>query len=437
MGTVTITATVEARVGTAELTLAPIVSVGRRHPSTFRGDTTLLVAFLTDARGTPLAGESPLWTSLAPDVATVAPDGVVTGVAPGYATIVATAGGGSGMVEVAVLLQRIGVTREVSFLKEVQRSDGLNVPELWVMQPDGSMPMRVSRAEELVNEYAWAPDGGRIAVNYLPLNGIGRSGLYVLTADGTQETFLSTGAVYPRWSPDGTRIAYRTYEGDIYSIRPDGTDLRPLATLAGDELNPEWSPDGRQIAYWRAAANTYELWLMDADGGAKRHFPLPFPLNGVRWSPDGKYLAVENQTTGLPQHHGIWLIHAAGTGLRALSPNCTSDGTCAGPEYSEAEWSPDGKQVAFTIRNIEGTTTNIGVINPGGTGFIVFPNGDGCCVDTAATPHWSPDAAHLAFQTRIPVGNGYYRAIGKSLSNGSGAVILTGPYSASGPGWRP
>jgi uncharacterized protein YjdB len=105
-GNVTITATSEGKSGTAQLavTLVPVNSV-QIIPSSATisvGRTAGLIAQLLDAAGAPLAGRTVTWSSSAPQIASVASDGVVTAVAAGQATITATAEGKSGTASVTV-----------------------------------------------------------------------------------------------------------------------------------------------------------------------------------------------------------------------------------------------------------------------------------------------------------------------------------------------
>jgi TolB protein len=57
---------------------------------------------------------------------------------------------------------------------------------------------------------------------------------------------------FPAWSPKGDRIAFvsdRDGDYEIYSIRPDGTDLRRLTRTPGLDAHLAWSPDGQWIAF--------------------------------------------------------------------------------------------------------------------------------------------------------------------------------------------
>ncbi|HEX6048310.1 MAG TPA: Ig-like domain-containing protein [Gemmatimonadaceae bacterium] len=108
-GTVTITASSEGKSGTATVTVtppapAPVASVVVT-PSTatvIAGQTTTLQARTLDANGGELTGRAVSWSSDNPGVANVSQSGVVTGVAPGTATITATSEGKSGTAAITV-----------------------------------------------------------------------------------------------------------------------------------------------------------------------------------------------------------------------------------------------------------------------------------------------------------------------------------------------
>lgn len=108
-GTATITATSEGKSATAQITVnppppAPVASV-TVTPATSTlvvGRTVTLEAVTRDASGNVLTGRTVTWTSSAPGIATVSSSGIVTGVAPGTATITATSEGHSGSASVTV-----------------------------------------------------------------------------------------------------------------------------------------------------------------------------------------------------------------------------------------------------------------------------------------------------------------------------------------------
>jgi len=109
----------------------------------------------------------------------------------------------------------------------------------------------------------------------------GTTAIFVIDVDGnnlTQLTEWDQFAGDPDWSPDGTLIVFTTYplrvfgvaeESDLYTMRPDGTDVRQLTRLEGSRATqPRWTPDGQAITYTRveASGRPRHIWVVRADG---------------------------------------------------------------------------------------------------------------------------------------------------------------------------
>jgi dipeptidyl aminopeptidase/acylaminoacyl peptidase len=111
------------------------------------------------------------------------------------------------------------------------------------------MPLWVSLDNsEGAIEPVWSPDDSRIAFVRCERRSDGqwvRKGLMVIPADGGSPTEIIAGEVYsPDWSPDGQRLVFamgKPGARQIYTIKLDGTDLKPL-TSSGDYISPRWSP---------------------------------------------------------------------------------------------------------------------------------------------------------------------------------------------------
>jgi TolB protein len=95
----------------------------------------------------------------------------------------------------------------------------------------------------------------------------------------------------PDWSPDGTRILFRTistsnrHHGNLYTVRPDGTGLRKLTNYPAPKtvLTGSFSPLGRWIVFSRVTADPYPaIYVMRSDGTSIRRVSS----NGGAYEPD-------------------------------------------------------------------------------------------------------------------------------------------------------
>lgn len=413
LGTVTVKASSGGKSDSAYLYLAPKITISRDLPSLFAGDTTALRATLTDALGTPLVGGPVLWGTGDPSVATVNPAGIVTGVAPGFVTITALFNGGVGKQVVAVLQPRIAANRELSFLREHQRPDGARIQSLWLMQANGSAQTLISTDSEFVNDFDWSWDGSKVLLAYVTFNGIGRGGTFVLNADGSGEHKASSSIGSPRWSPDGTRIAYHSTPGpsDIYTVNPDGTGAQRL-TFDGLSADPVWSPDGRQIAFQHVGA----IGIMHADGSALHVDTMPVAASTLFWSPDGKQIAFAAFTPDSRE----WLVNADGSNP---APICYSFG-CAGSEFDWPPWSLDESHLVLQ--------------DAGGVQIVRAQDSTAILIAGAITPRWSPDGSFIAFVSPADTAPAF-PWIRTVHADGTSPLVLTGNDTTNTrlPVWRP
>ena len=106
----------------------------------------------------------------------------------------------------------------------------------------------------------------------------------------------------PQVSPDGSQIVYQRRGMDVmedrrtsalWTLNADGTDHTKLTSRAPDESSPRWSPDGSKIAFTSSAddhgTEIYIHWV--AQNKTARITQLPNAPSGLSWSPDGTHLA--------------------------------------------------------------------------------------------------------------------------------------------------
>lgn len=200
--------------------------------------------------------------------------------------------------------------------------------DIWVADRDGSGARRLTDAPGIDDMPAWSPDGTRIAFRSLRTNLFGD--VWVMDATGANAVNLTpdplpgvTDELRPAWSPDGTRIAFASNAGgdmDLWTMRADGTDRRRLTNSPDFDTDPSWSPDGRTIAFRRSTAGVgSDLMLLPADGGEPVRIALAGEQRQPAWSPDGTTIAFVHQPAPFQGQPEIHLMRADGTGVRTLT----------------------------------------------------------------------------------------------------------------------
>ncbi len=136
-----------------------------------------------------------------------------------------------------------------------------DVDHLYVMNADGTGARRLTDDDLTAEaEPAWSPDGRWIAYSHRA-SGSDLREIWVVRPDGSGRvgvTKLDARSYTPTWDPSSKRLAFASNSGgalyDIYTVGLDGKDARRLVTSTTDAFEPAWSPDGTAVAFSRDGA---------------------------------------------------------------------------------------------------------------------------------------------------------------------------------------
>lgn len=173
---------------------------------------------------------------------------------------------------------------------------------LQVADADGHNPQTILESKEPLMSPAWSPDGSRLA--YVSFEE-GRSAIYVQEVyTGKRERVGAYRGVNgaPAWSPDGSRLALTlSKDGNpeiyVFNLRTRG--LTRITHSAGIDTEPAWSPDGATLVFTSDRGGRPQIYQVSAAGGQVKRLTFEGQYNArAAFSPDGKRLAMIHGTQG-------------------------------------------------------------------------------------------------------------------------------------------
>jgi eukaryotic-like serine/threonine-protein kinase len=220
-----------------------------------------------------------------------------------------------------------------------QTGPSISKSQLTIYDAEGGRIGAIGEAKAFQPEVFLSPDDRKVAV--ATRDPEGRSVLWVHDLSngvGTRLTFGNLSYLDPVWSADGKRLAFDADNGNVLVQASDGSSpAQTVLSEASPKSTNAWSPDGRFLAMQQQMDKGPDLWLLPLAGDRK---PVPF-VSSPTWeaegtfSPNGKWFAYSSDETG---RYEVYVVPFTGTGGKLQ----VSSGGGQMPE-----WLNGGRQLAY------------------------------------------------------------------------------------------
>ncbi|MFQ6549193.1 Tol-Pal system beta propeller repeat protein TolB [Aestuariibius sp. 2305UL40-4] len=250
--------------------------------------------------------------------------------------------------------------------------------------------------------------------------------LAIMDFDGANVQYLTDSSsivLAPRFSPNGDRVLYTSYESGfprINMIDVASVGRREIQTAPGEmAFSPRFSRDGQEVIYSLANGGNTDIYKTSlATGQSIRLTQAPSIETAPSLSPDGSQIVFESDRSGNQQ---IYIMSAGGGEPRRISSGSG--------RYGTPVWSPRGDLVAFTKQD-QGRFF-IGVMRTDGSEerlLTASPLDEG--------PTWSPNGRVIMFM-RDPLGATGEPSLYSVDITGRNLKRIPTPGPASDPSWGP
>jgi dipeptidyl aminopeptidase/acylaminoacyl peptidase len=253
-----------------------------------------------------------------------------------------------------------------------------------------------------------SPKGDLVAYTITDINKDANKGvtqIYVVPIGGGEPRQLTNdehSSSSPRWSPDGTKLAFisgRDGEDQIWTIDITSGALKKITSISTGAADPVWSPDGAWLAF---ASDIYPDCKDDACNKQRAEEKAKSKVK-AHIADHLLYRHWKSWKDGMRSH--VFIVPAAGGEAKELTP-----GDYDAPPFSlggptDYAFSPDSKELAFVSNHdkVEATSTNADL-------FLVSVKGGAAKNITAAnhgydgSPQFSPDGRYIAYRSQSTPG---------------------------------
>jgi Tol biopolymer transport system component len=232
-------------------------------------------------------------------------------------------------------------------------------------------------------------------------------------------THVDGDATAPDWSPDGRRIAFAVDDCSVAIMDADGNNV---SLIADDpdlcQSDPSFTPDGTRVVFehfdW-LGTGADEVWSMKPDGSDKRSVTGAGAVD-PNVSPDGRKLSFKGPPAG-----ALFVQNMDGSGLGQVSPSVSV--------AYKSDWAPNGQRIVFSDNSEPGPddAVNIATVRPDGTDLRYLTHYPAPLL--AWVGGYSPDGQWIVFRLEV---HGLY-TLYRIRPDGTDLHAILGPSSTFRP----
>lgn len=276
--------------------------------------------------------------------------------------------------------------------------------KIWLADLLGGRPIQATNEQAVDLHPVWHPDGKHLIYNSLR---DGRSQIFLTDLESRSPISLMASdfdGSLSDVSQQGKLLCFgRRNESHLFSVDIESGRETQLTDSLGVEFWPSATPDGSAIAFQSIVGERFD-WDPRKGTLLKKHLGVSESPQMIaadafdaEWSPDGKTIAFLRWTG---RSHALWTVPAAGGAEKMIiGDGVTYGGQTGGMTYdrlqtADCSWSPDNQQIAFCVK--ENGISNIHVVSADG----VRRNN----ISESSTPNWrfhcplwSPDGEQVAY----------------------------------------
>jgi Tol biopolymer transport system component len=284
------------------------------------------------------------------------------------------------------------VAGTIAFAKAVGKANA----DIYVVNTDGTGLVPLTDALGWEEDPSWSPDGSKIVYAAYPPGNlyVDTASVWVMSADGSQQIQLSEGYGFsPAWSPDGKQIVYVSVNftaplhtpvvvsgtplrAEVVVMNADGSGGRRLTDTKGFPVAPSWTPTG-DVLFLRDG----DLYSIKPDGTGEVRLTTDWTIGEYALSPDGRTLAYRDLARNAVV---VRSLEGGGAAVTLVEPATRLVGS---NPLAALAWTPDGQAVVLAASSQDGHGgSGVFLVNSDGTGLSQVPG-----VDASYDPTWRPE----------------------------------------------